>query len=38
MADVTLLVAIPEYSDRMPLVFTFEVNSWVAELEVPLLV
>ena len=38
MVDVTLPVAIDEYSDRMPLVFTLEVNSWVAVFEVPELV
>ena len=35
MVEVTLPVAIDEYSDRMPLVFTLEVNSWVAVFDVP---
>ena len=38
MVVVTLPVAIEEYSDRMPLVFTLEVNSWVAVFDVPELV
>ena len=38
MVDVTLPVAIDEYSERMPLVFTFDVKSWVAVFDVPELV
>ena len=38
MVEVTLPVAIEEYSERMPLVFTLEVNSWVAVFDVPELV
>ncbi len=35
---VTLPVAIAEYSERTPLVLTFDVNIWVTWLLVPLLV
>ena len=35
IVEVTLPVAIDEYSDRMPLVLTFDVKIWVAVLDVP---
>ncbi len=38
MVVVTSPVAMDEYSERMPLVFMLEVNSWVVLLPVPLLV
>ena len=38
MVDVTLPVAIDEYSERMPLVSTFDVKSWEAVFDVPALV
>ena len=36
MVVVTLPVAMDEYSERMPLVFTFDENIWVTWLVVPL--
>ncbi len=36
IVSVTLPVAIELYSERMPLVLTFEVNIWVTWFEVPL--
>ena len=35
IVEVTLPVAIDEYSERIPLVLTFDVKIWVAVFEVP---